>query len=114
MIKYTQWGCRNMANENNQKPVTLLKLAERIQKDIDFIHNHHVDYFFLTETVNDDLKWLQQIVNETDLIDRNELGEFYDIFLFQLQYLFESRPTVHTLERLDDLLDETFKQQAAR
>ncbi|KRM89140.1 hypothetical protein [Liquorilactobacillus vini] len=99
-----------LKNENLQSN-TLQKLAERIREDIKFIRSHHVDYGFLNETVNEDLRWLGQIVNDTDLIDRKELGEFYDIFIYQLQYLIDSRPTIHTLERLDDLLDETFKQQ---
>ncbi|WP_281164557.1 hypothetical protein [Liquorilactobacillus sicerae] len=103
-----------MLNNNNLQQDTLQKLAERIREDIKFIRSHHVDYGFLNETVNEDLRWLSQIVNDTDLIDHKELGEFYDIFIFQLQYLIDSRPTVHTLERLDDLLDETFKQQAAK
>ena len=99
-----------MTNQFQAKQDSLQALADQIRKDIEFINHHKVDYPFLAQTVDEDLSWLQKITAETNLIDRQELGEFYDIFIYQLRFLFDSRPSLETLERLDDLLDETFKQ----
>lgn len=93
-----------------QKGDPLQNLAARIRQDIEFVSHHHVDYLLLSQTINEDLSWLRRLTVETNIIDRDQLGEFYDIFIYQLRFLLDSRPTLQTLERLEDLLDETFKQ----
>lgn len=99
-----------MTNHFQVQTDSLQKLASQIREDIDFINHHQVDYPFLAQTVDEDLSWLRKITTQTDIINRQELGEFYDIFIYQLRFLLDSRPSLETLDRLEDLLDETYKQ----